>query len=73
VAHVDHALQILCNHQLCIKCSKHAFGASKVEYVDHIVNWEGAHVDPKKIEAMKDWLMNNSSYMKISNIRRTNS
>jgi hypothetical protein len=51
----DQVLQLLHNHQLFLKHSKCAFGASKVEYLGHIVSGEGVHVDPKKIEAMKDW------------------
>jgi hypothetical protein len=52
---VDQVLQLLVNHQLFLKRSKCAFGVSKVEYLGHIVSHDGVHVDPKKIEAMKDW------------------
>lgn len=55
VAHVAQVLQFLCYHQLFLKCSKCAFGASEIEYLGYIVSGEGVCVDPKKIEAMKDW------------------
>jgi hypothetical protein len=42
-------------HKLFLKQSKCAFGASEVEYLGHIVGKDGVRVDPKKIEAMKDW------------------
>jgi hypothetical protein len=38
-----------------LKQSKCAFGTSEVEYLGHIVGKDGVWVDPKKIEAMKDW------------------
>jgi hypothetical protein len=38
-----------------LKQSKCAFGASKVEYLGHLVGKDGVRVDPKKIEAMQDW------------------
>jgi hypothetical protein len=55
VTHVDQVLQLLVNHQLFLKRSKCAFGVSEVEYLGHIVSHDGVHVDPKKIEVMKDW------------------
>jgi len=56
VAYVNQVLELLCNHQLFLKCSKCVFGVSKVEYLGHIVSREGGvHVDPKKIQAMKEW------------------
>jgi hypothetical protein len=38
-----------------LKQSKCSFGASKVEYLGHLVGKYGVKVDPKKIEAMKEW------------------
>jgi hypothetical protein len=55
LAHVDKVLHLLSQHQLFLKQSKCAFGASKVEYLGHIVGKYGVRVDPKKIEAMQDW------------------
>jgi hypothetical protein len=55
LSHVDRVLHILSQHQRFMKQSKCAFGASEVEYLGHLVGKSGVRVDPKKIEAMKDW------------------
>jgi len=56
LTHVDRVLHLLSHHQIFLKQSKCAFGASEVEYLDHLVGKDGLRVDPKKIEAMQDWL-----------------
>jgi hypothetical protein len=56
LTHVDQVLHLLSQHQLFLKQSKCAFGASEVEYLGHTVGKDGLRVDPKKIEAMQDWL-----------------
>ena len=53
--HVDHTLQLLANHQLFAKRSKCSFGLIEVEYLGHIVS-KGLKVDPKKIQAVQEWL-----------------
>jgi hypothetical protein len=55
LTHVDQVLHLLSQHQLFLKQSKRAFGASEVEYLGHMVGKDGIRVDPKKIEAMQDW------------------
>jgi hypothetical protein len=55
LSHVDRVLHLLSQHQLFLKQSKCAFGASEVEYLGHLVGKDGIRVDPKKIEAMKYW------------------
>jgi hypothetical protein len=52
LSHVDRVLHLLSQHQLFLKQSKCAFGASEVEYLVHLVGKDGIRVDPKKIEAM---------------------
>jgi hypothetical protein len=52
--HVDQVLSLLAQHQLFLKQSKCAFGASEVEYLGHLVGKDGVRVDQKKIEAMQD-------------------
>jgi hypothetical protein len=55
LSHVNQVLHLLSKHQLFLKQSKCAFGASEVEYMGHIVGKDGVQVDPKKIESMQDW------------------
>jgi hypothetical protein len=55
LAHVDRVLHLLSQHKIFLKQSKCAFGASEVECLRNIVDKDGIWVDPKKIEAMKDW------------------
>jgi hypothetical protein len=55
LTHVDQVLSLLAQHQLFLKQSKCAFGASEVEYLGHLVGKDGVRVDPRKIEAMQDW------------------
>jgi hypothetical protein len=52
---VDRVLHLLSQHQLFLKQSKCAFGASEVEYLGHLVGKDGIRVDPKNIEAMQYW------------------
>ena len=56
LAHVCKVLHLLSQQQIFLKQYKCAFGASEVEYLGHIVVKDGVKVDPKKIEAMQDWL-----------------
>jgi hypothetical protein len=55
LSHVDNILHLLLQHQIFLKQSKCAFGASKVEYLGHRVGKAGVRVDPKNIEAMQAW------------------
>jgi hypothetical protein len=52
---VDRVLHLLSQHQIFLKQSKCAFGASEVDYLGHLVGKDGVRVDPKKIETMQDW------------------
>jgi hypothetical protein len=52
---VDQLLHLLSQHQIFLKQSKCAFGASEVEYLGHLVGKDSVMVNPKNIEAMQDW------------------
>jgi hypothetical protein len=54
LTHVDQVIYLLSQHQLFFKQSKFFSGASKVEYLGHIVGKDGVRVDPKKNEDMQD-------------------
>jgi hypothetical protein len=51
LSHVNQVLHLLSQHQLFLKHSKCAFGASEVKYLGHIVGKVGVSVDPNNIEA----------------------
>ena len=53
--HVSKILQLLQNHRLFVKKLKCSFGVQEVEYLGHIVGYDGVWVDPNKIEAMQEW------------------
>jgi hypothetical protein len=55
LSHVNQVLHLLSNNQLFLKQSKCAFGASKMEYLGHIVGKDGVRVDCKKNESIQDW------------------
>nr|GFB95373.1 uncharacterized mitochondrial protein AtMg00860-like [Tanacetum cinerariifolium] len=41
--------------ELYAKFSKCEFWIPKVQFLGHVINSEGIHVDPAKIESIKDW------------------
>jgi hypothetical protein len=46
---------VLREHQLYIKLRKCSFYQEKIHYLGHIVLKDGIDVDPKKIEAIREW------------------
>ena len=53
--HLRVVLQTLRDSQLYAKFSKCDFWLSSVAFLGHVVSAEGIQVDPKKIEAVKNW------------------
>ncbi|GJX20669.1 putative reverse transcriptase domain-containing protein [Tanacetum coccineum] len=56
--HVEHlklALELLKKEKLCAKFSKCEFWLREVQFLRHVINGNGIHVDPSKIEAVKNW------------------
>ncbi|XP_061993760.1 uncharacterized protein LOC133711674 [Rosa rugosa] len=53
--HLTMVFSILKKHQLKVKMSKCTFGAKSMEYLGHVISEKGVAVDPKKIEAIKNW------------------
>nr|XP_016500597.1 PREDICTED: uncharacterized mitochondrial protein AtMg00860-like [Nicotiana tabacum] len=58
--HLERVLEIPREEQLFARLSKCSFGQSKVEYLGHIITWEGVAKDPSKIEAMINWPISKS-------------
>ncbi|GKB28322.1 putative reverse transcriptase domain-containing protein [Tanacetum coccineum] len=47
--------RLLKEEELYAKFSKCDFWLSKVQFIGHVIDSEGIHVDPAKIESIKDW------------------
>jgi hypothetical protein len=48
-------LQVLREHQLYAKLSKCSFYQRQIHYLGHIISKEGIILDPKKVEAIREW------------------
>ncbi|KAC9547192.1 hypothetical protein E3N88_45656 [Mikania micrantha] len=53
--HLRKILELLKEEKLYAKFSKCEFWLREVQFLGHVVNIEGIHVDPAKIEAIKNW------------------
>nr|GEY34760.1 hypothetical protein [Tanacetum cinerariifolium] len=53
--HLKLILKLLKEKELYAKFSKCEFWLSKVQFLGHVIDSEGVHVDPAKIESIKDW------------------
>nr|GFA48564.1 hypothetical protein [Tanacetum cinerariifolium] len=54
--HLRTILKLLKKEELYAKFSKCEFWIPKVQFLGHVINREGIHVDPAKIESIKDWV-----------------
>ncbi|GJS02932.1 putative reverse transcriptase domain-containing protein [Tanacetum coccineum] len=48
-------LELLKKERLCAKFSKCDFWLDSVQFLGHVIDHSGVHVDPAKIEAIKSW------------------
>ncbi|KAD7476918.1 hypothetical protein E3N88_00054 [Mikania micrantha] len=53
--HLKTVLELLKEEQLYAKFSKCEFWLREVQFLGHVINSDGIHVDPAKIEAIKNW------------------
>nr|GFB01278.1 reverse transcriptase domain-containing protein [Tanacetum cinerariifolium] len=53
--HLKLILELLKNEELYAKFLKCEFWLSKVKFLGHVIDSKGIHVDPAKIESIKDW------------------
>ncbi|GJX10123.1 putative reverse transcriptase domain-containing protein [Tanacetum coccineum] len=53
--HLRLVLELLKNEKLYAKFSKCEFWLQEVHFLGHVVNLNGIHVDPSKIEAVNNW------------------
>nr|GEX97993.1 putative reverse transcriptase domain-containing protein [Tanacetum cinerariifolium] len=53
--HLKAILGLLKEEKMYAKFSKCEFWISKVQFIGHVIDSQGIHVDPAKIESVKDW------------------
>nr|GEU51914.1 hypothetical protein [Tanacetum cinerariifolium] len=53
--HLKTILELLKGEKLYAKFSKCEFWISKVQFLGHVIDSRGIHVDPAEIESIKDW------------------
>nr|GEW99140.1 retrotransposon protein, putative, Ty3-gypsy subclass [Tanacetum cinerariifolium]GEX07711.1 retrotransposon protein, putative, Ty3-gypsy subclass [Tanacetum cinerariifolium]GEX16414.1 retrotransposon protein, putative, Ty3-gypsy subclass [Tanacetum cinerariifolium] len=53
--HLKAILKLLKKEELYAKFSKCKFLIPKVQFLSHVIDSQGIHVDPAKIESVKDW------------------
>nr|GEZ78628.1 putative reverse transcriptase domain-containing protein [Tanacetum cinerariifolium] len=53
--HLKAILELLKKEELYAKFSKCEFWFPKVQFLGHVIDSQGIHVDPAKIESVKDW------------------
>ncbi|GJS72560.1 putative reverse transcriptase domain-containing protein [Tanacetum coccineum] len=53
--HLKAILELLKKEELYAKLSKCEFWIPKVQFLGHVIDSQGIHVDPAKIESIKDW------------------
>ncbi|GJV67822.1 putative reverse transcriptase domain-containing protein, partial [Tanacetum coccineum] len=58
--HLKLILELLKKEELYAKFSKCDFWLFKVQFLGHVIDSEGVHVDPANIESIKDWALPNS-------------
>nr|GEU91982.1 putative reverse transcriptase domain-containing protein [Tanacetum cinerariifolium] len=55
IEHLKAILELLKKEKLYAKFSKCEFWISKVQFLSHVIDSRGIHVDRAKIESIKDW------------------
>ncbi|GJV23155.1 putative reverse transcriptase domain-containing protein [Tanacetum coccineum] len=63
--HLKLILELLKKEELYAKFSKCEFWIPKVQFLGHVIDSEGIHVDPAKIESIKDWTSPKSPHTEI--------
>eukprot|EP00253_Pinus_taeda_P001551 PITA_01551 len=53
--HIRQVLQTLWQHKLCANLEKCTFGMTQVQCLGYIIDEQGVHVDPSKIQVIRDW------------------
>ncbi|GJX18856.1 putative reverse transcriptase domain-containing protein [Tanacetum coccineum] len=68
--HGDHLkiiLELLKKEQLYAKLSKCDFWLDSVQFLGHVIENKGVHVDPAKVKAIKNWAASDGYSLKDKN------
>jgi hypothetical protein len=60
--HLRAVFSELRHHQLFVKRTKCAFGATSVAYLDHVISEVGVTMDPAKVQAIHEWPVPRSAW-----------
>ncbi|GJU49034.1 putative reverse transcriptase domain-containing protein [Tanacetum coccineum] len=63
--HLKLILELLKKKQLYAKFSKCEFWIPKVQFLGHVIDSQGIHMDPAKIESVKDWASPNAPILAL--------
>ncbi|GKE50183.1 putative reverse transcriptase domain-containing protein [Tanacetum coccineum] len=63
--HLKLILELLKKEELYAKFSKCEFWIPKVQFLGHVINSKGIHMDPAKIESIKDWASPNAPILAL--------
>ncbi|GJW05090.1 putative reverse transcriptase domain-containing protein [Tanacetum coccineum] len=66
--HIKLILELLKKEELYAKFSKCEFWILKVQFLGHVIDSEGIHVDPAKIESIKDWASPKSFFISFKRL-----
>ena len=53
--HVEQVLSTLQQHKLYVNMEKCSFGMQSIQYLGYIIDTKGVHVDPIKIQIIRNW------------------
>jgi hypothetical protein len=54
VEHLKYVLTKFHENKLFAKKAKNGFGQEEIDFLGHILSWEGVKLDPKKLQAIRD-------------------
>ncbi|GJW80224.1 putative reverse transcriptase domain-containing protein [Tanacetum coccineum] len=66
--HLRQILKLLKKEELYAKFSKCEFWISRVQFLGHVIDCRGIHVDPAKIESIKDWASPKTPSWRFANL-----
>ena len=53
--HLDKVLTLLSEHKFHVKQKRCDFGLTRITFLGHVIDRDGIHMDPCKVEAVREW------------------